>query len=103
MLNRQRRILERPPRIPLGRLGLLFALILVIYQVLAGAHEVKHLIQGEADHCPICHAAATPALPAPALTVAPLIPLTRTEPPALTVTNPAARSRRGRQARAPPG
>ncbi len=103
MLNRQRRTLERPPRIPLGRLGLLFALILVIYQVLAGAHEVEHLIQGEADHCPICHAAATPALPALPLTLAPLIPLGRTETAVLTVADPAVRSRRGRQARAPPG
>ncbi|WP_020506346.1 hypothetical protein [Lamprocystis purpurea] len=102
MLSGQRRTLERPPRIPLGRLGLLFALMLVAYQVLAGAHEVEHLIQGEADHCPICHAAASPALPALPLTVAPLIPLGRTETPALTVADPAVRSRRGRQARAPP-
>jgi hypothetical protein len=102
MLSGQRRALERPRRIPLGRLGLLFALMLAAYQVLAGAHEVEHLVQGEADYCPICQDAAAPALPALSLIVAPLVLPESADTTALTVANPAVRSRHGRHARAPP-
>ncbi|WP_295608509.1 hypothetical protein [uncultured Lamprocystis sp.] len=102
MLSGPRPTLERPRRMPLGRLGLLLALILVSFQVLAGAHEVEHLIQGEADYCPICQDAAAPALPALSLTVAPLVLPDGSGTPALTIANPAVRSRHGRHARAPP-
>ena len=78
------------------------ALALLVSQLMLGVHTLDHLIQGEADQCPICCLAAAPALPSVASI--PLQPgVTRlSEPEPAPAPNPAVRPQRAPTARAPP-
>ncbi len=48
--------------------ALALVLALLVSQLMLGVHTLDHLIQGEADQCPICCLAAAPALPSVAAT-----------------------------------
>jgi hypothetical protein len=78
------------------------ALALLVSQLMLGVHTLDHLIQGEADQCPICCLAATPTLPSVAAT--PLQPgVTRlSEPAPAPALSPVVRPHRAPTARAPP-
>lgn len=81
---------------------LILALALVVFQFLLGAHELDHLTQGEADHCPICMIGAAPAL----LSILPPSPMPslawRAEVPSAIAASPIIRPQRAPAARAPP-
>jgi hypothetical protein len=82
--------------------ALALVLALLVSQLMLGVHTLDHLIQGEADQCPICCLAATPTLPSVAAT--PLQPgvTRRSEPAPAPALSPAVRPQRAPTARAPP-
>lgn len=84
------------------RLTLALALALLVSQLMLGVHALDHLIEGEADQCPICCLAAAPALPSVASTPPPPAVSRLSGPEPAPALDPAVRPRRAPTARAPP-